>query len=331
MSSHIIVTVICTAYNHEPYIRQCLEGFIMQKANFPFEVLINDDASTDKTADIIREYEKKYSGIIKPFYQTENQYSKRNFPFENILLPRARGKYIALCEGDDYWIDPLKLQKQIDFLESHQEYGLICTQRQYLCDWNNRYKKSRFLNKFVDEDISFEQLLLLNSIPTPTTLFKKSLCLEYLKEIPEDSKHWLMGDYPLWLHLSYLSKVRKFANFTAVYRIRKESLSHSSNIKKKLDFLKSRHEILIYFIEKCKVPIDFKNEVILKSLRSLELLVLMNNDIVFSLKIRDLYKKNKLHMLYMLHVICFNFPKFTKGLWLLSSTLLKLGLIKLGK
>jgi glycosyltransferase involved in cell wall biosynthesis len=101
---------------------------MMQKTDFPFEVLIHDDASKDATADIVREYETLYPEIIKPIYSTENKYSKGIDIFSSILLPKAKGKYIAICEGDDYWTDPLKLQKQVDFLESNPNYALVCHQ-----------------------------------------------------------------------------------------------------------------------------------------------------------------------------------------------------------
>lgn len=113
------VSVICNTYNHGPYIREALEGFVMQKTNFKFEVLVHDDASTDNTADIIREFEKKYSDIIKPIYQTENQYSKGISITTAYVIPRVKGRYIAFCEGDDYWTDPLKLQKQYDEMEKN--------------------------------------------------------------------------------------------------------------------------------------------------------------------------------------------------------------------
>ena len=100
-----LVSVRCITYNHEPYIAQAIDGFLMQKTDFPFEVIIHDDASTDKTADIIREYEKKYPLIIKPIYQTENQYSKRDGSVAKVIDSKLRGRYIAYCEGDDYWID----------------------------------------------------------------------------------------------------------------------------------------------------------------------------------------------------------------------------------
>jgi len=126
-NKEIVVSISCITYNHEPYIRECLEGFLMQKCNFGFEVLIHDDASTDGTADIIREYQEKYPEIIKPILQSENQWSKGvRMIGTTFNVPRAQGKYIALCEGDDYWTDPLKLQKQVDFLEANPEYNLIC-------------------------------------------------------------------------------------------------------------------------------------------------------------------------------------------------------------
>ena len=123
----LMVTIRCITYNHEPYIRQCLEGFVMQKTNFRFEAIVHDDASTDGTAAIIREYAEKYPDIIKPIYETENQYSKRDGSLRRIMDAHTHGKYVAMCEGDDYWIDPLKLQKQVDFLEDNPEYGMVHT------------------------------------------------------------------------------------------------------------------------------------------------------------------------------------------------------------
>lgn len=122
--SEIKVSIICNSYNHEKYIEDALKSFLVQKTNFAYEVLVHDDASTDKTADIIREYEKAYPNIIKPIYQTENQYSKGIYPTDAYHLPRLKGKYIALCEGDDYWTDPLKLQKQFDALESNLDIDM---------------------------------------------------------------------------------------------------------------------------------------------------------------------------------------------------------------
>lgn len=126
----IVLTVFALAYNHEKYIRETLEGIVRQKTNFKFEVLLHDDASTDNTSEIIKEYEKKYPEIIRPIYQTENQYSQGKEIVFDIMRPLAKGRYYAFCECDDYWCDECKLQKQVDFLEQHPDY--------WLCGHNSR-------------------------------------------------------------------------------------------------------------------------------------------------------------------------------------------------
>ena len=149
-----LVSICCTTYNHLNYIRQCLDGFVMQKTNFPIEILIHDDASTDGTQDIIREYEAKYPNIIKPIYQKENQYSKGVKVSLVYNYSRTKGKYIALCEGDDYWTDPYKLQKQVDFLESHPDY-VMCSHRfdQYYEDGHRLEKEKDDTFQGVDYDL----------------------------------------------------------------------------------------------------------------------------------------------------------------------------------
>ena len=120
-----LVSICSITYNHAPFIRQCLDGFLMQQCNFPIEIIINDDCSTDGTTEIIREYAEKYPDKIFPIFQEENLYSQGvRGMFQKFVFPKARGKYIALCEGDDYWTDPLKLQKQVDFLETHPDYSM---------------------------------------------------------------------------------------------------------------------------------------------------------------------------------------------------------------
>ena len=125
-----IVTVWCLAYNQKDFIRDALEGFVMQKTTFPFEVIVHDDASTDGTTAIVQEYARQYPEIIKPVIETENQWQKGGLKYIiHIMNEKYRnGKYIAFCEGDDYWTIPDKLQRQIDFLENHPEYS-VCWHR----------------------------------------------------------------------------------------------------------------------------------------------------------------------------------------------------------
>lgn len=143
-----LVTIHCLVYNHEPYLRQCLDGFVMQITDFPFEAIVHDDASTDRSAEIIQEYAGKYPDIIKPIFEAENQYSKHDGSIRRIMNEHTRGKYVAMCEGDDYWIDPYKLQKQVDYLESHPECVYSC-HRYYVY---NEYTKEKYLmiNKYFD-------------------------------------------------------------------------------------------------------------------------------------------------------------------------------------
>ena len=141
-SDELIVSIWCMAYNQEQYLRQCLDGFVMQETNFRFEAIIHDDASTDATTAIIREYEEKYPDIIKPIYEKENQYSKYDDSLDRIMCDSCKGKYIAFCEGDDFWIDPYKLQKQVDILENFPECSVS------FCKVMDVSKKGTKLNTF---------------------------------------------------------------------------------------------------------------------------------------------------------------------------------------
>jgi glycosyltransferase involved in cell wall biosynthesis len=128
MESVSLVSISCLTYNHAPFLRECFDSFLAQKTNFDIEVLVHDDASTDGTQEIIQEYTSRFPAIFKPIIQKENQYSQgvRGIAVR-FNFTRSKGKYIATCEGDDYWTDPLKLQKQVDFLEANPNYSMCCT------------------------------------------------------------------------------------------------------------------------------------------------------------------------------------------------------------
>lgn len=121
----VMASINCVTFNHVNYIRKALDSFLMQKTNFAFEILVHDDASTDGTGEIIREYAEKYPDQVRPLIQTENQYSQG---IDNISgafnFPRARGKYIFMCDGDDYFLSPDKLQRQVDYMEAHPDCAL---------------------------------------------------------------------------------------------------------------------------------------------------------------------------------------------------------------
>ncbi len=239
-----LVSICTLVYNHEPFLKECFEGFLMQKTNFAFEVLVHDDASTDNSAEIIREYTEKYPDIFKPIYQIENQYSKGVKVSATYQFPRAKGKYIAICEGDDYWTDPLKLQKQVDILEQNPDIGLVYTQAE------------AFDNENIIGEISFEVkdaehlLLYGNGIANLTTCYRRELLYAYLKEVDPGSKNWLMGDYPMWLWFMLHSKAYFLNEVTCRYRILQNSASHSTNIHKVVAFEESVLDIRAFFINK---------------------------------------------------------------------------------
>jgi glycosyltransferase involved in cell wall biosynthesis len=210
-----LVSITCVTYNHGPYLRQCLEGFLIQKTGFSFEILIHDDASTDGTAQIIKEYELKYPDLIFPIYQSENQYSKGNKRILNrFVFPKCRGKYIALCEGDDYWIDPYKLQKQVDILEANQEYSFCFhnastyfVDRDVYEDFNHKLKSKNYKTK--------DLLIKGWFIPSASLFIRKEM-------IPDPFPEWYFkvfsGDYALELLLSTKGDFFYINNKMSVYR-----------------------------------------------------------------------------------------------------------------
>lgn len=214
MDTNITISICCITYNHEKYLRECLEGILIQKVNFEYEILIHDDASTDNTPSIINEYAKKFPNIIRPILQQENQYSKGISPLRQILFPIVKGKYIAICEGDDYWTDPLKLQKQVDFLENHQEYSLCCHMVTRINAVTGKMLDSQFIKN--DMPLSNEDIIRAHGMLTPTLsmVFRSML----IKNMPS----WLLkapvGDISLTYHLMLHGKVFCFSSLMGVYR-----------------------------------------------------------------------------------------------------------------
>ena len=231
VSSDIIVSISCITYNHARYIRQCLDGFLKQKTNFRFEILIHDDCSTDGTTEIIKEYEQKYPGIVRPLYEEKNQYSLgKPIGTQVWNLPRAKGKYIAMCEGDDYWIDPYKLQKQVDFLESHPDYGMCYTNFDILY-YNGNIVKSVFNSKRKNYQSVFktpeEFIMRAGYVCPPSWLIRREI-------VPTNVLGSLDGSFVFFTHFLATSKV-SYLNFTScVYRVLLESASHTRNPEKKL-------------------------------------------------------------------------------------------------
>lgn len=242
-----LVSIHCTVFNHESYLSQCLEGFVAQKTNFVFEAIIHDDVSTDGSVAIIRKYAEKYPSIIKPIYETENQYSKNDGSLERIMdqAIHPHVKYIAICEGDDYWTDPYKLQKEVDFLERNNDYGLVYGKAKV---FNQRTQK--FIGTSGKETSGKEELIFTNVIPTLTVLMRKELYLKFNQEIHPYEYGWGMSDFPMWIWFSIHSKVKFLDEELGVYRVLPESASHFTDLNKTLAMSLSSLSIKKYFINR---------------------------------------------------------------------------------
>ena len=209
----VLVSIICITYNHERYIAQALDGMLMQDVSFKYEILINDDASTDRTADVIKEYEKQYPGIIKAFYQDENLYSK-GVKVLDYLLRFANGKYIAICEGDDFWIDRNKLQTQIDFMEKHLDCALTVHSGFYAYE-NGVIEKKPFRLDTKNRYVSVEEIISHWIAPTASIVYRKSA--RGTSDIPFLG-NLKIGDYPLLVYLSLNGSVYFFSREMCAYR-----------------------------------------------------------------------------------------------------------------
>lgn len=214
-SDHDIkVSIHCLTYNHEKYISDAIESFVAQVTNFSYEILIQDDASTDKTPDIIRHYQSLYPEMIKPIYQTTNQYSLGKSVSRNNYL-RAKGKYIAICEGDDYWIDPKKLQKQYNYMEQNKNCTL-CVHNAYIINGQNKKKRIGKIKPCKKSGIISTGDVIkggggfcaTNSIFAPTRLFLQQPSYFEILSI----------DLVLQMYLASCGETYCFSDYMSVYR-----------------------------------------------------------------------------------------------------------------
>jgi len=258
--SEILISIACAVYNHEKYLVETLTSFLKQETNFPFEIIIHDDASIDNSSKIIKYFEEKYPTIIKPIYQNKNQYSNSVKPFSNFILPKCEGKYIAKCEGDDYWTDPLKLQKQVDFLEENLDY-VVTYHNSKIIDENEKLISDSKLPKEYQRDFSNIELQQGNWILTNTICFRNVIV-----EFPDEINHVSNGDTFLISLLGQYGKGKYLDNIeNAVYR--KHSNSIWSSLSEEFKILTSLNTfanlskyhkrtgndfISRYFIDKCE-------------------------------------------------------------------------------
>jgi len=220
-----VVSVICLTYNHEKYIHDTIDSILNQKTNFHFEFIIHDDASTDNTASIIKSYEtKKYDNVtFRPFYQQVNKWNPKTGYITNYVFNKVQGKYIAMCEGDDYWVDSYKLQKQVDLLET-TDYSM-CFNRAIVIDENNNFIRYRNYVK-KNKVFTIQNLIKNNIISTASVMYKCNVAKKLFK-LAADNKcldNMYMGDWILNLTCALNGHIFYFSDIMSVYRIHNEGL-----------------------------------------------------------------------------------------------------------
>lgn len=273
MKVHSLVYIDCPTYNQHSYIKDALDGFCKQETSFPYVCGIIDDASTDGEQDVIIQYlrnnfnlddkgiaiREELGEYVRIFarhktntncyflvvFLSNNHYQIKKSRFPYVAEWRDSAKYVAICEGDDYWISKDKLQQQFDYLESHEQCGLVYSRAKVLS------AESGLFSGFVGEKCeSFSELLLKNSIPTLTVMYRLSAYQHYLRSIEPNKHRWRMGDYPCWLFFSANYDVYFMDIVTAIYRVSEGSASRPKSYENKIAFLTSTRDIQLFFSDK---------------------------------------------------------------------------------
>ena len=241
-NNHPLASIQCIAYNQEKFIADTINGLLLQETDFPFEIVIHDDASTDKTADIIRKYAEKYPNIIKPIFEKENQYSKKDDSLTRIMNAASRGKYVAFCEGDDFWIHPQKLQMQIDLMENDSSISLVHSDFTTI-DENGNYIERIHHNNFKNLSQKENELVYLfkkNHIMTLTTVVKRDvLNSEMFLNCPHKY------DYAIFFSAAFMGKIRYIPQKMGAYRKVSTSLMNSQLSK----VSKCLNDVYLYFVK----------------------------------------------------------------------------------
>lgn len=279
-----LVSICCTAYNHEKYIAQALDSFLAQKCDFPFEILIHDDASTDRTAEIIRAYAERYPQIIRPMYQTENQYSKGVPISETFNFPRAEGKYIALCECDDFWCDETKLARQI----AHMEADPACTfsfTNGYVHDESGVRAEDRPFLPYHDTDrrvytgesrvMTLAEIAQINFIPTASFVFRT----DALRSLPPEftEKECQHGDLRMKLYLTACGHAWYEHLYACTYRENVAGSAMQIWQKEKRDLLYKRCQSVVDMVDDVDRFSGFTATAGLKAVRDHYLWVMTHN------------------------------------------------------
>jgi len=247
-----VVSVLCHAYNQAEYLHDALAGILRQQTNFPFEVVVRDDASTDGTSEIVRLYAERYPRIIRPVLELENRYCQGVKPIA-ATFPLARGEFVAFCEGDDYWLGHDKLQQQVNFMRAHPECGLVHSNYLNLIHVGGKWRtRVAFRNPRQLQHRSgriYAAMLAANRIQTCTALCRRSLIADHRRAGP-GVDGYMVGDWPLFLYLAHKSDVGFSEVPLSIYRRTPGSVTnsgHQAAVTRCLDAIRMVGDFCDYF------------------------------------------------------------------------------------
>jgi glycosyltransferase involved in cell wall biosynthesis len=254
-----LVSVIILTYNQDSFVSKAIQCVLNQKTSFSFEIIIGDDFSTDETRKVIDGFKNDFQNQISLYYPLKNHGLLSNY---SNCIKLCKGKFLTVCAGDDYWHNPLKLQKQIDFLLQNSEFGMVHSDADFLYNSSGRVIKSyrKTTNFNIKSGFIFEQLLLDNFIIAPTTCVQIDLIRKYVDFDEYEKLGFMMEDYPMWLELSNHTKIGYLDESFATYRIHNKSIRNTEKAAKHLLFLNTTYRIKNHFITKfgCTAEIQKK-------------------------------------------------------------------------
>lgn len=283
-----LVSVIIITYNQEKYLKQTVDSILEQDCNFDFEIIIGEDCSTDATRKICIALQKEHPKNIRLLLQDQNQGLTKNYLS---TLALCRGKFIAQIAGDDYWNNPLKLQKQFDILEQHPELGLVYTDVDFYYEHENKTEKAVFKNNLKKRASGFEDHLLNKGFIAPMTwLYRKEISpttFNYTKDYTDES-------FPFILDVYKNSKIYYLNEVTAVRRVIKDSASHQTNEEKKYKYMRGVFDIQKEYIEKYECSESFRNEVLSSNYIDLLTIAIKLKDENFIKETKSFFKNQNL-------------------------------------
>lgn len=286
-----LVSIIILSFNHQNFIEEAVLSAISQQGNFISEIIIGDDASNDDTQIILKNLQTKYPKIIKLNFQTKNIGVWENL---SSTIKKSSGSYLALLDGDDFWLDPFKIDKQLELILSDESIGLVHTNFKQLKE--DKLISDNVLNPaLVPQGFIYNKLMISNFIANSTVLVKRHAILNAITTLNQYKDVLFIQDYPIWLHISMYNKIAFLAQSTLMYRVLPISHSHFQSIDQKIQRITEVFQLKIFFSKNMEAitKADFINIEALY-LRERQLLLWKNHKNI-NLNFTDLIKHYKTH------------------------------------